>query len=483
MGAIAAVVNKKGENSVPSVTIMLGELKHRGIEAQAVATPNLIAKVKSTEEIKNLSSPIVLGHNLSRIFPRDRVQPVLGDNFALVFEGHLFPLSNTSEVEQVLEKLNGEPQRNAGSIIYELEGSYAFAIACQEKIIVGRDMFGVNPLYYGENKTLCAIASERKALWALGVENVKSFPPGTLATINTGGFDFQPIKILAKPALKPLDMDKAARRLKKFLLESIRKRVSHLQRIAVAFSGGLDSSVIATLAEKCGKEVHLISVGLEGMPETRHAEVAAKALGMPFHLQTLTIDDVKQNLPKTLWLIEEPDVTKASIALAFYWVAEFASRLRCHVLLAGQGGDELFGGYHRYLEEYAHHGVKAVQNALYQDILFCYERNFQRDNQVCSFHKVELRLPFVDRKVVQFGLSLPVSLKIESGEDALRKRVLRRVAQNLGLPQFIVCKPKKAIQYTTGVSKALKRLARNEGLALGEYVKKVFQTVYPKCMK
>jgi asparagine synthase (glutamine-hydrolysing) len=116
---------------------------------------------------------------------------------------------------------------------------------------------------------------------------------------------------------------------------------------------------------------------------------------------------------------------------------------------------------------------------MYQDILYCYERNFQRDNQVCSFHKVELRLPFVDRKVVQFGLSLPVSLKIESGEDALRKRVLRRVAQNLGLPQFIVGKPKKAIQYTTGVSKALQRLASNEGLALREYVKKVFRTVYP----
>ncbi|MCK4320014.1 asparagine synthase, partial [Candidatus Bathyarchaeota archaeon] len=115
----------------------------------------------------------------------------------------------------------------------------------------------------------------------------------------------------------------------------------------------------------------------------------------------------------------------------------------------------------------------------YHDVASSYEKNFQRDTQVCSFHKVELRLPLVDREVVQFALRLPVSLKIKSTEDHLRKRVLRQVAQNLELPQFIISKPKKAIQYTTGVNKTLKRLARKESLTLREYVKRVFQTVYP----
>lgn len=481
MGAIAAVVNKRGDNAVPSVVIMLRELTHRGVDANGVATPSSTTTAKSIEDMKieNLSSPVALGHNLSRIFSRDRPQPVLGDGFALVFEGHSFPLSGASEVDWVLDKLSLDPQRNAGYIIRELEGSYSFAIARGEKVIAGRDVFGTNSLYYGENETACAIASERKALWPIGIENVKSFPPGNLAVISTNDVAFQPIKTVTQPPLKSINMDTGAKHLQNLLLESTRKRVSDLKKVAVAFSGGLDSSIIAALAKICGIDVHLISVGLKDQAEAEYAEATAERLDLPLHLETFTVDDVEQVLQKVLWLIEESNAVKVSIAIPFYWTAEVASKMRCHVLLAGQGSDELFGGFHRYLGTYDQFGITAVQNAMHHDVASSYEKNFQRDTQVCSFHKVELRLPFVDREVVQFALGLPVSLKIKSTEDHLRKRVLRRVAQNLELPQFIVNKPKKAIQYTTGVNKTLRRLARKKSLTLREYVKRVFRTVYP----
>lgn len=481
MGAIVAVLDKRGENAVPSVVVMLRELMHRGVDAHGVATPSSATTAKSIEDMKieNLSSPVALGHNLSCIFPRDHPQPLLGDDFAFVFEGHLFSLFGASEADEVFEKLKLGPQRNAGSIIRELEGSYAFAIACPEKVIAGRDVFGTNSLYYGENETVCAIASERKALWALGMENVKSFPPGNLALISTNGVAFQPIKTVKQPPLKSVNMDTAAKNLQNLLLESTRKRVSDLKKVAVAFSGGLDSSIIAALAKICGIDVYLISVRLEDQAEVKYAEVTAERLDLPLHLGTFTVDDVEQILPKVLWLIEESSAVKASIAIPFYWTAEIASKMRCRVLLAGQGSDELFGGYHKYLGTYAQFGATVVQNAMYYDVVSSYETNFQRDTQVCSFHKVELRFPFVDREVVQFALCLPVNLKIKSTENHLRKRVLRRVAQNLELPQFIVEKPKKAIQYTTGVNKTLQKLARKESLTLQEYVKRVFQTVYP----
>jgi asparagine synthase (glutamine-hydrolysing) len=146
--------------------------------------------------------------------------------------------------------------------------------------------------------------------------------------------------------------------------------------------------------------------------------------------------------------------------------------------LAGQGADELFGGYQKYLTEYAMSGAEAVDDAMYHDIEDSYKANFQRDNQVCSFHGVELRLPYVDRDVVDFTLRLPLRLKIASTEDRLRKRVLRRVAHNLEIPTFIADKPKKAVQYTTGVTKALQRLAKEKELTLREYVEKTFSTVY-----
>jgi asparagine synthase (glutamine-hydrolysing) len=481
MGAIVAAVNKKGENAVPKVVTMLKELTHRGVDAHGVATPTSAAIAKSIEEIavQDVSSSVALGHNLSRVLPRDRPQPVQGDGFALVFEGRLFPSTSLPDVEEVMEMLEPNHQRNASHVIEKLEGSYAFAIALPNQIIAGRDTLGTNPLYYGENETTFAVASERKALWKLGIKNAKSFPPGHTAVINAQGFSFKPIKTIVQPLQEDVDMETAAKRLQDLLLESTRKRVSDLEEVAVAFSGGLDSGLVAVLAEKCGINVQLISVGLENQLEVKFAETAAEMLKLPLHLQTYTVNDVERVLPRVLWLIEEPNLIKASIAIPFYWTGENASKLGCHVLLAGQGADELFGGYKRYLEEYEQSGVGAVQKAMYRDTAMSYEKNFQRDNQACSFHKVELRLPFIDRDVVQFSLSLPPKLKIESAEDRLRKRVLRQVAQNLGVPMFIVNKTKKAVQYATGVSKAIQRLARKEGLTSREYVEKVFRRVYP----
>jgi len=275
-----------------------------------------------------------------------------------------------------------------------------------------------------------------------------------------------------------MKMETAARRLQELLLESVRERVSDVKELAVAFSGGLDSSIIATLAKTCQADVHLVSVGLKDQPEILHAKAAAELLKLPLHLQTYTIGDVEDVLAKVLWLIEEPDVVKASIAIPLYWAAEVASKLRCKALLAGQGSDELFGGYQRYLRVYAQSGATAVREAIYHDVSLSYKMNLQRDNHVCSFHRVELRLPFLDHEVVHFSLSLPESLKIESAEDRLRKRVLRRVARNLGLPFFIANRPKKAIQYATGVDKALRKLAKGECLSLREYVKKAFKEAY-----
>jgi asparagine synthase (glutamine-hydrolysing) len=484
MGALVAAVNKKGENVLPTVVAMLRQLKHRGNSGHGVATPDLAKSAKTFEELnfKNLSSSVALGHNLSCILPRDQPQPVQGNGFTVVFEGRLFPspnLPDLPEVKEIVGKLASNPLRNAGSIIESCDGSYVFALAESSRIVAGRDVFGATPLYYGENDTLCAVASERKALWKNGIRDVRSFPPGQLTVMDAQGFSFHSVKELRMPPRETVDMETAARALQLLLLESTRKRVSDLEAVAVAFSGGIDSSVVAVLAENVGLDVQLVSVGLEGQREVMFAEEAAEALGLPLHLQTYTVNELEQTLAEVLWLIEEPHVINACIAVPFYWTAETASKLGYPVLLAGQGADELFGGYQRYLTEYERSGAEAVDQKMFHDIENAYRANFQRDNQVCSFSGVELRLPFIDCDVVDFSLRLPLRLKINSVDDKLRKRVLRRVARNLEIPSFMTDKRKKAVQYTTGVTKALQRLAKDEGLTLREYVEKAFSKVYP----
>ncbi|MGD9130110.1 MAG: asparagine synthetase B [Candidatus Bathyarchaeota archaeon] len=484
MGALVAAVNKAGENVVPTVVSMLRELKHRGNDGHGIATPDsaITASLIEELELKDHVSSIALGHNLSCILPRDQPQPVQGNGFTAVFEGRTFPspnLPDLPEVNEIVEMLGSNPLKNAGNIIEKLAGSYVFAFADSNKVIVGRDLFGVAPLYYGENDTVCAVASERKALWKTGVENVVSFPPGQLAVMDNHGFSFRTVKMLRMPPKETVDLETAARALQLLLLESTRKRVSDLEAVAVAFSGGVDSSVVAVLAEDAGLDVQLISVGLEGQREVLFAEKAAEALGLPLHLRTYTVGELERTLAEVLWLIEEPNPVNACIAVPFYWLAETAANLGYPVLLAGQGADELFGGYQRYLTEYSRSDAEAVEQKLFHDVENAYQANFQRDNHVCSYHRVELRLPFIDRDVVDFGLRLPLRLKINSVEDKLRKRVLRRVAHNLEIPSFMADKPKKAVQYTTGVTKALQCLAKDEGLTLRGYVKQAFSGVYP----
>ena len=153
--------------------------------------------------------------------------------------------------------------------------------------------------------------------------------------------------------------------------------------------------------------------------------------------------------------------------------------MEIRVLLAGQGADELFGGYRRYMRIYATEGEKKLAEAMYNDTAKSYETNFQRDEPVCAYHKVDLRLPYADIDVVRYALSLPTGLKIDTASDALRKRVQRQVALNLAIPSLVAERPKKAIQFATGVDKVLRSLAKSKGLTAHEYLEETFRKVYP----
>lgn len=481
MGAIIAIVNKRGENATEPAVAMLKMLKHKGIEAFGVASPTTAKIEKSIEALQNqnVNSPVVVGHAFSKIFAHDTPQPIKVDDATLVFDGRIYPTTKVSDVEIVAKKLQNHKEA-IKNLIEEFEGCFAFAVADSEKIIAGRDVMGVHPFYYGENTDFAALASERKALWRIGIKTVNSFPPGNMAFVDGNGFKFKPIKTLAHSKAKQITMQVAAKKLQELLQCSIKERVSGLSEVAAAFSGGLDSSIIAFLAKNSGVDVHLIHVSLENQPETEQAKKAAEKLRLPIHVYLYNEGDVEKILPKVLWLIEEPDPIKASIGIPFYCTAEKAAEMDFKVMLAGQGADELFGGYHRYVYDYLRYGGEKLRETFFNDILKMHETNFERDSKICNFHNVELRLPFATYQIAKFATELPVELKIEMKDNGLRKLVLRRVAENLGLPQFIAKKPKRAIQYATGVNKTLKKLATMKGMPMKEYIQETFQTVLKK---
>ena len=95
--------------------------------------------------------------------------------------------------------------------------------------------------------------------------------------------------------------------------------------------------------------------------------------------------------------------------------------------------------------------------------------------KICTFHGVTLLCPFLSTEIVDFALRLPVELKLERKIESLRKLVLRQVGRDVGLPSLIVEKPKKAIQYSTGVNNVLKRIAKKKKKTLSKYINCKFQ--------
>jgi asparagine synthase (glutamine-hydrolysing) len=484
MGAIIAIVRKQNEDVAKTAVTMLKMLKHKGAEAFGIASPTIVRIETSIENLqdKDVSSPLLIGHVFSKIFMPDMPQPIKLDYGMLVFEGRIHLLNTEfSNAEFVAEKLN-QNRGNARALIKDFEGGFAFAVAESGRLIAGRDSLGTCPLYYGENADFAGLASERKALWKIGIKEVHSFPPGHIAIIDKHGFKFKPVKALAHTRTREITMQAAVKKLRKLLQHSVKQRVSGLKEVAVAFSGGLDSSIIAFLAEHFEVDVHLIFVSLENQPEIEHAKKAAEALNLPLHIRLYSEKAVKEVLPKVLWLIEESSSVKTSIGIPMFWTAEKASEMGLRAMLAGQGADELFGGYKRYLNDYLRYGEEIVQKTVFNDIIDMYEINFERDSKICNFHNVQLRLPFATYQLAKFAASLPLQLKIESPSDMLRKIVLRKVAEDVGLPHFIVNKPKKAIQYATGVNKVIKKLAKKKGFSTKEYLQKMFQTAFKRMM-
>ena len=244
-------------------------------------------------------------------------------------------------------------------------------------------------------------------------------------------------------------------RLKDALIRSVLSLVSDAESVAVPFSGGLDSSIIAHIAkEHVG--VNLYTTGLEGASDLGAAKSAAELLELP--LNTLMIQEVElvEAIPTVVSLIKTVNPVRVSISLPLFIVAESC---REKILLVGQGADELYAGYFRYVEM----DCDTLRSELVKDIKDVKAKWILNDKRLANYFGKELRTPYLEKHLIDASQDIPVGYKIYKG---VRKYILRELAREIGLPDEIVNRPKKAIQYGTGVMKALKRLARKRGVEL-----------------
>jgi len=215
----------------------------------------------------------------------------------------------------------------------------------------------------------------------------------------------------------------------------------------VAFSGGVDSALIAAIAD-----LPCVTVGIEGSHDLRHAARVASDIGLDHTTVTIQPEEVQTALNAVMPVIPRISPVDASIASTLYFVARWAGENGHRRILAGQGADELFGGYARYLET--------------DDIEGLFREDFEglhiqgaRDQAVAGLFGCVISCPYLDVRVVRAADAIPAEEMVFGG---VRKRPLRLVARQY-LPAEIACYDKKAMQYGSGVWKVIRQCARNNG--------------------
>ena len=478
--ALVAAFSKSGANVIPNLISSISRLCSNDELRFRLTTSSMLTEWMRKEELHEqensaLSAIILCSSSNSTLTNDPFATAAMNGN--VVFSGNIYsPKQGDDDANVVLKKIDKPDLIKAiTSFLREVEGDFSVLAIQEERMLIGRDPIGVSPLYYGENNLLAAVASNRKTLWNMNIDKTRSFPPGHLGVISRNGLKTEPARVLSFNDPEAIPMQKAAETLAKLLRQSVKLRVYREKEAAVAFSGGLDSSIVASLAKQFNVKLKLIHVSLEGQTEIEEAKEAAELLDLPLQICLFKERDIEKTIPKVVDLIEEPDPVKVGVGIPFFWNAETAAKDGIKILLAGQGADELFGGYQRYVTEFLKDGSEKVNETMFQDVMSIHESNIERDEKICNFHGVDLRLPFASYEIAEFAIRLPIELKLEKETSSLRKLVLRRAAQKMGIPDEITEKPKKAVQYSTGVNNALKKLAKKQDISLKEYIQLIFE--------
>jgi len=367
-------------------------------------------------------------------------------------DGTLFPdMLDQRETHSVLSDPN---------LLFSSPGGFAFLGTTEGHLLAARDQLGQKPLYWGTDEGgNHAFASLIAPLKNVGIVEPTPVPPGRVIELSESGPRTSGDHALAKPKHIDIPEEDAVEKVASLLSKAVSLMVPDSS--ALAFSGGVDSALIATACKKVGLNPELITVAMKGQEELEHARRAADDIGLPITTKPLTENEVLEAATKVAHMVETKSPVTLGISLPFHFACSLTRELRRRCIVMGQLSDELFGGYARFEEIVKKEGLDAADAAMWKSVVAAPEGDFAPGDKVATWHGLEFRCPFAYLPLAMFALELPVGLRVRVSEGGVvRKYLLRRLAEKWGLPDYVVNRPKKAFQYSSGVHKVLARETR-----------------------
>jgi len=300
-------------------------------------------------------------------------------------------LRTNSDTETIL----GSYQVSGVECINKLRGMFAFALWDDQKqrLLLSRDRFGIKPLYYTIQDGVLYFSSEQKALLpflpsistnpaafaeyltfqytisqSMMFDGIQQLMPGHFMTIQNGAVQTTQYWDVKYEVDHSWTAESAEERLHELIDESVELHLRSDVEVGSYLSGGVDSSLIAILAAGNsnfgGKGFHGRFTDYPGYDESAFARDASNAFSGDLRTIDITAQDFEDNIRKVIWHLDQPTAGPGSFPQ--YMVSALASQ-DVKVVLGGQGGDEIFGGYARYLIAYFEQSIKAAIDGTYKN--------------------------------------------------------------------------------------------------------------------
>jgi asparagine synthase (glutamine-hydrolysing) len=456
----------------------LQKTNHRGKDKSGIYNGEDLITKNSPKDFKPIKDKtnFCMGHNLHSIV--DFTPQPLKNKGVLVANCEIYNYqelsrkyniktqSDTKLLLELLDKTNITDPKEMQKLFNNLDGPYSFAYLRDNILILARDNIGIKPLcIYQENNKL-AFASEIQAL----PQNSFELNPREYATYNLKTNEFKTIKkdfFKITPEIKD-NYHNIKSQIKELFKKSIQKRIPQNKKIGLLFSGGTDSTLIALTLKELGIKFTCYTTNITGGnvkegEDLKAAKQIAKECNLNLKIAQIDINNMENYAIKVMNIIQSKEYVKVSVAIPFFTALQKAKEDNIKIIFSGVGSEELFADYQRYRK------ADNINAICLEGLKTLWIRDLYRDDILSMYNNIELRVPFLDNKLIEYSMRVNPKHKIDK-QNNRNKIILRDILKDMNLSKEFVERPKKAAQYGSKCDKILSKLAKQKGMKKQEYL-------------